>query len=478
MTDTLIEEDFSEVLAFIEEETGIRLPETAHKGVKTYLSEKLDTQGLTIKEFLKQVKEEEPERAGFLNAVTIGETYFFREEKHFRVLEKYIFPALAAEGKGPRRLLSAACSTGEEALSLAALACGFFKADEYRVFAGDINPLALERFKQARYGRNSFREDGKTYHSLLTPHLSDCGKGFLKVLPSLLGSISMMGLNLHAKKYETLPDGMDVVFIRNTLIYMRQEVRQRVVERLSALLKPEGFLFLSSAEIPLHSHPELILEEREGTYFFRKKTTVEKKSGLLPSLKILEEISADNRTSRPPEPAKSRKNLIPDIAKVFEQATLRLNNPLYRVDDETFKAALKFLEATFHLNEGRIVEAEALVALAEKRWGINELSRYLAGMAALSKEDEKNATDCFYSALIRDPRFWPARLKTAMLAKSGNTDKAFREFSLCLKDINEYMKEGRFEYQFLLEGFNARYFAGICEGWMKKLRDQGGDHGA
>ena len=65
-------------------------------------------------------------------------------------------------------------------------------------------------------------------------------------------------------------DSLDVVFFRNTLVYMPQTQKDRAIDRITHTLRPGGYLFLASPEIPTVRHPLLEVLERRGGFFFRR----------------------------------------------------------------------------------------------------------------------------------------------------------------------------------------------------------------
>ena len=96
----------------------------------------------------------ENEMRNLINSITIGETYFFREEKQFDFLDSQVFPKLK-----PKSLIwSAACATGEEAISLAVLNCKH--GSNAKIIASDINTDSIARFERGVYRPHSFRHDG------------------------------------------------------------------------------------------------------------------------------------------------------------------------------------------------------------------------------------------------------------------------------------------------------------------------------
>lgn len=467
--------NFDMVLRFIEEQTGIRLPETNYRQVRTYLQEKTAEAGVAVQDYLSGLRFDHREREAFLDAVTINETYFFREERHFAVLEQHIFPALKARSAKPLRFWSAACSTGEEALSLASLAAGFWEVDEFTVYASDINTRALEHLRRGEYGKNSFRNDGGRFRGRLDTFIEE-RNGKTRVSDDLLKTLEIVPLNLSDREYDGIPEGLHAVFLRNMLIYTRFELRTSILEKITALLAEGGCLFLSSSEVPLLAHPDLALENREGCYYFRKKTLEEKRAGTTPRVVILQKEPAP---AEPAGSASTKTETSPTLAEILRHAGRRLNNPVYEAPgDNAFLAAMDYLEAVYFLNSGDASKAEGAVEKLVRDWDDNEVIDYLRGLICLRKEDPGRAKEWFSRAVKRDPGFWPAVFQRALLIRQEEPDRAAREFAAALRSIEAYIARGSFTYQFLLEGFNAKYFAGICEGWITKLRSKGAAHGA
>ena len=464
---------FNKVLSFIEKLSGIQLPETNYRYVKSYLDERLNELELSIEEYLSILNYNTLERNLFFDAVTINETYFFREQKHFAVLQNTILPDLKARRSGPLRLWSAACSSGEEAVSLAAAVLPEWNTGNFTVYASDINTVALDKLSAGRYRKSSLREDGSVYHHLLQRFLAEDGEDYL-LDERIKNKIIPMHLNLADSKYKDLPQDIDIVFLRNMLIYVGTGTRELILERIVSHMSPGGFLFLSSAEIPLLAHVELVLENRNGCYYFRKKSRAEKNEGCVPEPVML------GRGDLPLVSQKLDFKIIeksvkkPQLAEILKHISLRLNNPVYK-DNESiaYLAALDYLETAYLLNSGDLQKAGAAVDRLTEKWGSNEMTDYFRGLTALRNNDFEKALQMFGSAVRRNSVFWPSLYQRALLQKETKHREAARDFKNCARLIDSYISRGEFTYQFLLEGFNAKYFAEICRGWISKMELKG-----
>jgi chemotaxis response regulator CheB/chemotaxis methyl-accepting protein methylase len=197
-------------------------------------------------------------------ALTINETYFFREPKHFDALRQ-LLPELA-RGGGPVRILSAGCATGEEAYSLAIAAHRTLGplGVEFEVLGVDIDRRALERAQEGRYRRWSFREQGLQQAQGYVRQERDSWL----VRADIRQRVRFEQMNL----VEQVPPGpFHIVFCRNTLMYLTPEHRKTVIGRLVKLLPPGGALFIGSAETLDAPPSELERVTLAGAYLFRRR---------------------------------------------------------------------------------------------------------------------------------------------------------------------------------------------------------------
>jgi chemotaxis protein methyltransferase CheR len=131
--------------------------------------------------------------------LTVGETYFFREEKSFEILADGILPALIRSQEGGERRLriwSAACCTGEEPYSLAILLHQMIPDLEdwnLTILATDLNPRFLSRAKAGLYGQWSFRNTPRWVKDRYFQKTAD---GRFEILPEIKRMVSFACLNL------------------------------------------------------------------------------------------------------------------------------------------------------------------------------------------------------------------------------------------------------------------------------------------
>ncbi len=186
-----------------------------------------------------------------VDAMTTNETSFFRDVKPFDVLRDKVFPALMDKTRGKRKLnmWSAACASGQEAYSIAMLwneirhQYPFWELD---ILATDISNRMLQRGSEGSYS------DLEVIRGLSERRIADnfrrSGDRWL-VDEQVKQRVNFRYLNL-IHSWPTLPK-MDVVFIRNVLVYFDHPTKCNLFAKLRKILKPNGFLFLGGAESAL-----------------------------------------------------------------------------------------------------------------------------------------------------------------------------------------------------------------------------------
>lgn len=179
-----------------------------------------------------------------IDLITTNETRFFRDAGHFDFLREKI---LAHAGKEqPLHIWSAACSSGEEAFSLAMVLDATLGGGAWHVLGSDISQRMLHKARRALYPLDRCRQIPVEYLKRYCLKGQQEYEGQLLVERSLRERVSFVYLNLTA-----LPDALgpfDVIFLRNVLIYFDLTTKSQVVEAVLRYLRPGGYLVLGLAE--------------------------------------------------------------------------------------------------------------------------------------------------------------------------------------------------------------------------------------
>ena len=208
--------------------------------------------------------------------LTVGETYFFREQRSLEVLEEQILPELLHSRIGAEqhlRIWSAGCCTGEEPYSIAMLLDQQIpdpKACNLTLLATDINPRFLRKAAQGVYGEWSFRG---TPGWMRERYFRKRRDGRYALLPQIRRRVTFSYLNLADDVYPSLlnnTNAMDVILCRNVLMYFTAERAKQVAEGLYRSLVDGGWLIVSPAETSNVQFSAFTAVEFPGAFLYRK----------------------------------------------------------------------------------------------------------------------------------------------------------------------------------------------------------------
>lgn len=206
------------------------------------------------------------EMDALVDALVVGETYFFRELAPIEVLADLV-AAQVAQGIRPR-IWSAACASGEEPLTVAMLLDQRGVLGAVDLVASDVSPRALARARAGRYGPRSVREGAPA--ALVERYLIRQADGSVRVAPRVAEAVRWRRVNLTVPDEVTSVGPAHFVLCRNVLIYFRDETVAQVVSRLSDVLHPGGVLLVGVSESLLRFGTTLVCEEHGNAFLYRK----------------------------------------------------------------------------------------------------------------------------------------------------------------------------------------------------------------
>lgn len=250
--------EFAQLQGFILRVSGIYLSPAKRSLLVGRLTRRLRALGVrSFGEYYRRVVEggDREEQQQLLDAICTNETHFFREPKHFELLESMVFQRWrteAATGQRSKqiRIWSAACSTGEEPYTLAMLLLHHFPPGfgwQTEVLATDLSTRVLELARAATWPQEKLHEIQPRFVKRFFLRGVGSQSGRIRARPELRQAVTFEQLNLNSPLYR-VGDPFDAIFCRNVLIYFQTEQKRRVIERLLRCLSPNGYLFLGHAE--------------------------------------------------------------------------------------------------------------------------------------------------------------------------------------------------------------------------------------
>jgi chemotaxis protein methyltransferase CheR len=249
------EQEFRLLRDLIHERFGLYFEDGQSASLRARLAGRLQSLDLSSFEdyhhYLRFAPPRQEELGHMVSHLTNNETYFFRELPQLQVFADHVLRQLkdrkGREGSRTLRILSAGCSTGEEALTLAMVvhdSAQFFWSWDVQITGLDVDKDALEKARRGRYHQNSFRALDP---ALLERHFVKDG-GLAAVKEGVRRAVSFRQGNLLDPASFAGLAPLDVIFCRNVLIYFSDASTLKAVRHFHEALAPGGYLFLGHAE--------------------------------------------------------------------------------------------------------------------------------------------------------------------------------------------------------------------------------------
>lgn len=243
----LSREEFGKFRAWVRERAGITLSDHKHALVMGRLAcrirhHRLATYGDYFELLRRPDGAEEIQIA--VDLLTTNETHFFREARHFELLQQRVVAPHA--GPRPLRVWSAACSSGEEPYSIAMTLAAGLGERPWEIVASDISARVLERARSGHYAMARAKSIPREHLGAYCLRGMGAQEGTFLVQERLRNRIRFMQVNLN----EALPalGEFDAIFLRNVMIYFDMATKRAVVPRLLRHLRPTGYLFIGHSE--------------------------------------------------------------------------------------------------------------------------------------------------------------------------------------------------------------------------------------
>jgi chemotaxis protein methyltransferase CheR len=429
--------------------------------------------------------------------ITVGETYFFREPAQLDALVRRALPERSRIGvpSKPLRVLSAGCSSGEEAYSIA-LAVGLqapHLAGRMSVHAIDVSPAAVRKAQKARYTPWALRA---TPPAIRDRFFRKEGDEFA-LDDAIRSRVRFEEQNLLEEDSSGVRDGtFDVVFCRNVLIYFTERALRRAVSRFATILSPGGFLFLGHSETLRGVSDEFALEHLEDAFYYRRKdhstrpaAPAQKKLSSAPpappppATTWIEEIRraaeriaqlAEERDPAPrPGPPAQPREASPGASTLARALDLleaeRYDDALVTIAaEEADLPELELCRAVIYGQKVRQRDAERTLSQLLARGACETGANYLLGLFRENERAVERAVWHYRQAAQGDPRFALPHLRLGMLLRrAGDTAAARSELELARDLLAE---ERRDRIVLFGGGFRREMLLELCDAQIDSLR--------
>ncbi|WP_436530414.1 CheR family methyltransferase [Actinoplanes sp. HUAS TT8] len=403
----------------LEQRLGWTTSDTEAVPILPVLAERAAARHLSESDYLNRLAGRDwPEETAVLaERLSITETYFFRHGDQFRALSERVLPERIQARAGQRvlRMLSVACSSGEEAYSLAVAALRACPARDWivSVLGIDANQEMLRRARRAEYSEWSLRE---TPSEVRERWFRRTEAGF-EIVPEVLASVQFSEHNVAGPDEPRIwhPGRYDVIFCRNLLMYLTRATVAVLLGRITDSLAEGGALFLGHTDT-LGSDPAGFVVEHFGdTVYYRRSAVVPEPKPVRP-------------VSRPVNPVRSEPVADP------RARTLEL------LRDERFAEALAvtggddlLLRGVLLAQMGQIDEAREAAQRLIDSGRPSADAHQLLGVCREVDEPER-AHGQYRLAAFLDPAFAMPRLRMGLIARRrGDARAAADDLSAALE---------------------------------------------
>ena len=259
---------------FFYRHTGISFSESKYGLLQTQISGVLGKQGFeTFEEAMAQLQSPRgaPQLQEVVNALTINETYFYREKYQFEALAQTLLPGLTgSRQRGSKiRIWCLPCSTGEEPYSISI----FLRENwpgwhifDTEIFGSDIDTNVLKTAVRAQYNQRAVSRMPKELHT----RYFQTDKGVFALKRDVADTVKFNQINLLDRKMTSTMHNMDVIFCRNVLIYLDDDARKTAIKNLYDSLRSGGYLLLGHSETMSWMSSMFTIERLGGSAAYKK----------------------------------------------------------------------------------------------------------------------------------------------------------------------------------------------------------------
>lgn len=248
------------ISSLIETRFGIKMPPVKKVLLTSRLSKRLNALGFkSYNDYYKYITTDEGSRDElhiFADLVSTHETSFFREPQHFEYLYKTVLPQLLEDkGAGIKkelRVLSSACSTGEEAYTISVTLEEFKRNNNlnsffYKITGTDISTRAVNAAARGVYHESRISSLPHEYKRRYFMKGKGVKNELVRVIPELRAPAEFFYMNLMDDSYP-FRDKFDIIFFRNAMIYFDRENQEKILRRLAEHLNKGGYLMIGHSE--------------------------------------------------------------------------------------------------------------------------------------------------------------------------------------------------------------------------------------
>jgi chemotaxis protein methyltransferase CheR len=397
-----------------------------------------------------------------IKALTVCETYFFRDPDQIEALRCNILPDLIARHWSDRtlRLWSAGCSSGEEPYTLAILLRQLLPdIDHWRILilATDINRHALHKAALGHYRSWSFRETGESLRATYFDHHGE----HYELIPPVRQMVTFAYLNLAEEIYPshaTDTTDLDLILCRNVTIYLPETVISAIAHRFHRCLSTGGWLIVGPSETNDTIYKNFQVLKFGGAIVYQKIIAASPEPAAplqdLPAFPARPAVTGGKPLEKPPlfSPTLLQKPVPPavlpppsrpaltrgkeDVVELYRRGEKLISQHCPDEASQCFTACLQqipghvpslFRLARLSADSGRLDEARSWAEQVLSHDPLHSESHYILAQVSQEQGDETQAMVCYKKVLYLSPGFVLAHYNlSGLYQKAGRPAEAAR----------------------------------------------------
>lgn len=429
------------LVGMIRDRTGNVIPPSRQPFLEEVAQRRAETKGLRLEDYVRALETDSlpGEWAHLIPLVTIKESYFFRAPQQWEVIRTQVLPELIqARGKaGQLRIWSAACARGEEPATLAMIL-----AEEkslahvpWSILATDVDEEALAGARLGLYGD---RAVGQVPPDLLDRYFGRRGKLY-ELSAELRSRITYQSLNLAHPPFPLATPEIDLVLLRNVLIYFRRPLQRRVVQQIGQHLARDGYLFLGASETLWQVQEELEAVDLGSCFCYRHRRETGAPAPPPPPKRARPAPVAPAPPAPKPAPP-APKPIDPALRIVVPRREAPAAPEPKAPVPQPLSVHERLLEAARHLAGNRIEEAGRAIgqvlAVDPSEPAAHALEGFLHDVTGRTED----AVASYRAALYLDPELYQVRVLLAdCLLRLGNRNRAEHQY----REVLAHLGNGR-----------------------------------
>jgi chemotaxis protein methyltransferase WspC len=433
------DDSLAEVFRLLGEQAGMEPESVGVRSIAHRVRGQMAAAGVAApREFCRRLMADPSAREQLLEELLVPETWFFRDPLGFRCLAHRLADRRWSHS-GTVRILSIACSTGEEVYSLAmALREAGLEPPQYSILGVDLSRAALAAAQTARYFPRSFRESNENTFPWRDRWFERIGDAW-QVDQALRAGVEFRRANLSQPEFLIGEPTFHAIFCRNVLIYFHADARRTAVGHVGRLLRPDGVVWSGPAEAGIFAGHGFRSLGSECPFAFECPAPSD---GVAPKATPAQRERAvfSPSTSGPTRPAwpaalhsdSSRQPIPPLAARAARPPVpaLAASDSAARLSRE---GTLQAAEAA--ADEGRLEDADAICRRILAEDAACADAHCLRGVIRQAQGRFREAQQSLEKALYLDPRHYHALRHVILLAEQRGDPTAAANYRRRLEDV-------------------------------------------